>query len=195
MSDIIKYIQQYYVYECRVDGILKYIGMGKGKRLNHCNSGKSHVSELNKDFHEGKTMEVVKIKEGLTKSQALQYEWEQITLAEGLYNKRKDIDYTSIADIKRSTQYKVLASMSDPKTKPKLLKLLGNKAEEMTDEKYRKMRKDLGSMGLDMYLVQYEGANPIIILDRAECSNYEIYHLGCPHYPNCFQVGDCGREI
>ncbi|MNE98677.1 hypothetical protein D3C80_1972320 [compost metagenome] len=85
--------------------------------------------------------------------------------------------------------------MSDPKTKPKLLKLLGNKAEEMTDEKYRKMRKDLGSMGLDMYLVQYEGANPIIILDRAECSNYEIYHLGCPHYPNCFQVGDCGREI
>ena len=111
MSEVLKYIQQYYVYHCHVDGVLKYIGMGKGNRYKHCYSGTSSCSELNKDFHEGKEITVTKIKEKMTRNDAQLLEMSQILSHEGLYNKRREIDYTQIPDVKRSSKYKILGSL------------------------------------------------------------------------------------
>jgi len=61
---------EYYVYCCSVDGMIRYIGKGKGGRLNHCNSGKSSCYELNKAHFDGKDIEVWKHTENLTKSEA-----------------------------------------------------------------------------------------------------------------------------
>lgn len=77
-SEVSSLIKKYYVYECYVDGILRYVGMGKGNRLYHCTSGKSSCSPLNKDFHEGKNIEVIKVAEKLFKADAQQLEWELI---------------------------------------------------------------------------------------------------------------------
>ena len=45
-----KHQRIYYVYVCKVDGVPKYVGMGKGGRWKHCVSGKSSCSELNRNF-------------------------------------------------------------------------------------------------------------------------------------------------
>lgn len=195
MSEVKEYIQLYYVYECRVDGILRYVGMGKGSRYKHCNSGKSSCSELNRDFHEGKEIVVTKVKEKMTKYDALMYEWERIMESEGLYNLKKDLSFGQIPDFKRSTQYKVLGTYFDKKTRPKFLKFLGNKADEMTQESFDKLRKVLSECGLEAVMVQYDGASPIMILDRTEVSDEELSHLGCPNWPNCSVVGGCGRNL
>jgi len=194
MSEIQKYIQNYYVYECHVDGVLRYIGMGKGNRYKHCTSGKSSCSELNRDFHEGKSMEIVKVKEKMTKMDALMYEADLIIKTEGLYNIKRDISFGQIPDFKRSSKYKVVGSVYDKKTKPLLLKLLGEKASEMTEEGFNKLRRSLSECGLEISMVKYENASPILILDRTEVSDYEIAHLGCPNYPNC-DIGGCGRNL
>mgnify|MGYP005864289791 CR=1 FL=1 len=60
----------YYVYKCFVDGILRYVGMGKNNRIKHCGSGKSHVIQLNKDFFEGSVITTEKIFENLTEKEA-----------------------------------------------------------------------------------------------------------------------------
>ena len=33
--------RSYYVYQALVDGVVKYVGNGKGNRYKHCNSGMS----------------------------------------------------------------------------------------------------------------------------------------------------------
>jgi len=43
----------YYVYTAKVDGVLRYIGIGKGSRDNHCVSGKSSCVELNRSLFNG----------------------------------------------------------------------------------------------------------------------------------------------
>lgn len=195
MGEVKEYTQLYYVYECRVDGVLRYVGMGKGNRYKHCASGKSSCSELNRDFHEGKEITVVKVKEKLTKTDALIYEADLIISTEGLYNIKKELSFGQIPDFKRSDKYKVLGSYYDKKTRHKFMKLLGNKADEMTEELFSKLRRILSECGLEAVMVQYEGASPIIILDRVEVSDKELSHLACPNWPNCEFVGDCGREL
>lgn len=190
-SEVSSLIKKYYVYECYVDGILRYVGMGKGNRLYHCTSGKSSCSPLNKDFHEGKNIEAIKVAEKLFKADAQQLEWELINSKEGLYNIKKDISYATIPDFQRSTKYKILAEMNSIKNKPKLLKVLSDKAESMDDETYKIFRNALSNIGMSMYLVQYEGASPILIIDRTRVTEYEICHAGCLNYPNCY-IDGCG---
>lgn len=193
MSEVKDIIQKYYVYECRVDGVLRYVGMGKGTRLWHCTSGKSSCSELNRDFHEGKDVQVVKVKENLTKFDAMNLENQLILSTEGLYNKKKEMDFGSQPDFKRTGKYKILASYYDSKTRPKLLKLLGNKADNMTEELHNNLKELLSECGLEIFMVQYDGAStPILILDRSETLDYEIKHLGCLNYPNCAAARSCG---
>lgn len=195
MSDVKEYVQLYYVYECHVDGILRYVGMGKGNRYKHCASGKSSCSELNRDFHEGKEIVVVKVKEKMTKMDALMHEAKLIREYDGLYNIKKDISFGQIPDFLKSDRYKVLASYYDKKTRPKFMKLLGNKADEMTDELFDKLRRVLSECGMEIVMVQYDNASPILILDRSEVSDHELDHLGCPNWPNCSVVGGCGRNM
>lgn len=194
-SEVMDYIQQYYVYECRVDGILRYIGMGKGNRYKHCGSGKSSCSELNRDFHEGKEIVVSKVKEKMTKYDALMYEYELINENKGLYNIKNDISFGQVPDFKRVSKYKVVASCYDKKTRPKFMKLLAKKADEITEESFQKLRRALSECGLEMTMVQYEGSLPILIVDRTEISDYELDHLGCPNWPNCEAAKSCGRNL
>lgn len=82
---------QYYVYACYVDNEVRYVGKGKGVRLEHCKSGKSSCVELNRDLFLGKEIEVIKVFEGLSEYEALVRE--NIILNEidnpNLYNKYK----------------------------------------------------------------------------------------------------------
>jgi hypothetical protein len=82
----------YYVYIVFVDGVPKYVGKGTGDRYKHAVSGSSSVKELNKDFFDGKYIEVRIVfgQRNMTEKCALQVEQDVIlTLKEhGLYNKR-----------------------------------------------------------------------------------------------------------
>lgn len=49
---------KYYAHACYVDDELKYVGMGQVYAYRHCNSGSSSCADLNKDFYEGKKIEV-----------------------------------------------------------------------------------------------------------------------------------------
>lgn len=195
MSDVKEYVQLFYVYECRVDGVLRYVGMGKGNRYKHCMSGKSSCSELNRDFHEGKEITVIKVKEKMTKFDALMHEYNLIMENEGLYNIKKEVSFGQVPDFKRNNKYQVVGSYYDKKTRPKFMKLLGKKADEMTEESFHKLRHMLSECGLEIAMVQYEGATPILILDRSEISDYELDHLGCPNWPNCVAAKSCGRNL
>lgn len=50
-----------YVYAAYVDGVIKYVGRGKGDRLNHCTSGKSTCAKLNEALALGKSVTVKKL--------------------------------------------------------------------------------------------------------------------------------------
>lgn len=191
MSEIDKVLKTYYVYHCFVDGELKYIGMGKGNRYKHCTSGISSCSELNKDFHEGKEIIVKKVVEKLTKTEAQEIEYYHILENEGLYNKRKGVDFTQVPDVSRSDKYKILASMAEPKDESKIMKVLSKKAPDIDEKTYWQIRNVLSMAGADLFLVQYDKAPPILIIDKAEISQYEVSHLGCFNYPFCAEFG-CG---
>lgn len=81
----------YYVYVCHVDGVVKYVGMGKDERYKHCTSGTSSCAELNRDFFQGKKMEVVVAHNFMSKNEAAYKEAEVIESYpfEQLYNKQR----------------------------------------------------------------------------------------------------------
>lgn len=191
MSEVEKVTKVYYVYHCFVDGVLRYIGMGKGNRYKHCTSGISSCSELNRDFHEGKQITVKKVLEKLTKTEAQEREYYHISDSEGLYNKRKGIDFAQSPDISKSPKYKILASMEEPKDESKIMKVLAKKAPDIDEKLYWQLRNSLHMIGADLFLVQYETSAPILIIDKVEIRQYEINHLGCFNYPFCAQYG-CG---
>lgn len=49
-------MNNYYVYACSVDGIIRYVGMGHKNRYKHCTSGKSSCAELNRDYFDGRVL-------------------------------------------------------------------------------------------------------------------------------------------
>lgn len=193
MSSVTDYVNLFYVYECRVDGVIRYIGMGKGSRYKHCTSGSSSCAELNRDFHAGKEITVEKVAQKLNKADATMLEWELINANTGLYNKSTGGDFTSSPDYRKSTNYTTLASLYDPKTRPKLMKLLGSKAESLDDKSFDELRRALSCCGLEIYMVQYATGSPVLILDRSTVTAFEVNHLGCINYPFCNVVGHCGE--
>lgn len=66
--------RNYYTYIVLVGGQPRYVGKGKGDRWKHAISGASNVAMLNKDFFEGKHIEVRRYCQYLTEEQALTYE-------------------------------------------------------------------------------------------------------------------------
>ena len=78
----------YYVYACKVDGTIRYIGKGLGERYMHCLGGRSTCKGLNRDYYAGKKLEVEFLYEGLTEQEALRRERREIKSRKGqLYNK------------------------------------------------------------------------------------------------------------
>ena len=86
----------YYVYGCYVEGVLKYIGKGKGDRWKHCIGGTSTVKELNKDYFLGKFMEVKILFDNLSEEDALILEKEHIRSNQFLYNIQNNFKVVSV---------------------------------------------------------------------------------------------------
>lgn len=102
----------YYVYGCFVDGLLRYIGKGKGERWKHCTSGSSTCKELNRDLFEGKHMEVKFLYEGLSEEYALQIEKLEIMKTPFLYNTTHNSKISSVFTDTIPVPSKLLASGS-----------------------------------------------------------------------------------
>ena len=79
-------IVDYYVYVCRVDGEVTYVGKGKGDRWKHCLSGKSHNRKLNEAVILGKDVSVDFVKKGLSESEALTLESALISVLDTPFN-------------------------------------------------------------------------------------------------------------
>lgn len=83
-----------YVYVCFTDNVPVYVGKGSSDRLNHCKSGASHNSKLNRDlFTKGvDRMSVTKVASGVSHKVAYQIEkliyWAYIRSGFELYNNR-----------------------------------------------------------------------------------------------------------
>jgi hypothetical protein len=79
---------RWYVYAAYVEGVLRYVGKGKGNRYKHCNSGKSSCYRLNEDHFSGKSIVVEKIFEDLNEREAVEYESYILNeyKGKGLYN-------------------------------------------------------------------------------------------------------------
>lgn len=193
-----KQIKCYYVYVCYVDNEPKYIGMGKGRRLDHCTSGKSSCPELNKDFFEGKSLRVEKVKEKLTNSQARIEESFLIQDYDkqgySLYNRRRDIDFTQNPNVTRVKDAKILASYDDKSTKHKVEDAFSKICCDTEEDSLYKLNRILQELGVSIYLVKYGDSAPCLVLDKEVVSNYEIKHLACPNWPNCSEYG-CGRNL
>lgn len=66
--------KRYYVYVCKKDDQVVYVGKGTRGRLNHCISGKSSCSGLNQAVAKGDNLSVEKIADGLTEEMAIYLE-------------------------------------------------------------------------------------------------------------------------
>lgn len=104
----------YYVYIWHYDGSPVYVGMGKGDRWKHGNSGKSHVYGLNKLHFLGgeRSLSCKIIKEGLNKESALVLESELIAKFKSAFNKEnnsniRDASRKNISRVNREQKYKV----------------------------------------------------------------------------------------
>lgn len=69
----------YYVYVCKLEGVVVYVGKGTRSRMNHCLSGKSSCRELNALVAEGRDLTVEKIADNLTEEMATYLEDSYIT--------------------------------------------------------------------------------------------------------------------
>jgi len=177
----------YYVYICEVEGVVRYVGMGKGKRFEHCKSGKSSCPELNRDFHAGLKMDVEKVKEKLTHEDAQSLECELLRKYEGLYNKRFDYDLSSTPNVKRMKSVKIIAQGWDKK----IIGTVCSLSPDILEYDFKEIKRKLSSCGLDFFLVQFGDSKPVLVIDKPEHTDAEIRHLGCLNWPNC-DVAGCG---
>lgn len=74
------------VYQAKIDGEIVYIGSGARGREKHCNSGCSHVYEMNRLHFLGVEIKVTIIHHGLSKQESLSIEKELITKYQPKYN-------------------------------------------------------------------------------------------------------------
>lgn len=178
----------YYVYACYVDDDIRYIGMGKGTRYKHCMSGKSSCSELNRDFHAGKSLRVEKIESDLTQVEAANLEVDLINeyMDRGLYNK---LVYPSAASqplISKVTGV-IVNQEQDPK---ELMKQVVKVSPNITEYDFENLNYWLEKCGLHMCIAKVGGVNTLV-LDKPFVRAFDYLHTGCINYPNCDLLG-CG---
>lgn len=180
----------YYVYVCHVDGVLRYIGMGKGSRFSHCVSGKSSCSQLNKDFHDGKELVVTKVAEKLTRADAQAIETDMIWEEKdnGIYNKQL---YPSAASQPIISKIKGIV-IDQEASHVDFYKQLAKVSPDIDEYSYENLAHWLHKCGLTIHLASI-GSNKALVLDKRYSDAFSYLHAGCPNFPNCSVVGSCGR--
>lgn len=138
-------MDNYYVYACSVDGIIRYVGMGHKNRYKHCTSGKSSCAELNRDFFDGKRLATHLLHENLSQEDAAIKE-EKLIQAIGkknLYNIKQNPKIIKRSDIKQMAIDSIIEiSNSLPQSihKPQLETLINK-----ISKKYNYPARDLSS--------------------------------------------------
>lgn len=116
---VLSKVKEFYVYKGSIDGVVMYVGMGSLDRLEHLNSGVSHVYEANKAHFKGLSIDACKVQEGLTRTEALAFERQLIEAEQPQWN----LTYTDVVKIKRSMQ-RTLIKYQDLENKSTNLNLL-----------------------------------------------------------------------
>lgn len=116
---VLEKLEGFYVYKGSINGVVMYVGMGSLDRMLHLNSGTSHVYEANKAHFNGVTVDVYKVKDGLTRTEALTFERQLIEDEQPQWN----LTYTDVVKIKRSMQ-RTLTKYQDLENKSTNLNLL-----------------------------------------------------------------------
>lgn len=163
----------YYLYVCKVDGVVRYIGMGKKDRYKHCTSGKSSCVELNRDFLLGKDVKTEFVKKNLTEAQARALEEEMILAnKEELYNKVVKARPSKIPGVARMKNSTVLAS--NWSYEEKQVKIYEDKARSIFPDQETEQRvlDALIQNGLALYVVQTESGTKMLVVDK--CNEYEM---------------------
>lgn len=168
---------KYYVYACYVDDELKYVGMGQGLRYRHCNSGSSSCAELNRDFYEGKKIEVKKLHKNLTKAQADEIEEGLIRdNFDSLYNKViKYIPPPSKPNISMKKDYKILAHTWSISTEKEYFEdFMMSKGLDSDD--LSRIQDPLIQIGMCLYVVKDGTSSPMIVIDKMKESEVDKWH-------------------
>jgi hypothetical protein len=167
----------YYVYQCEVEGVVRYIGKGKGDRSYHCISGKSSCAELNRDFHEGKDMVVTKLFKNISEFNAIEIESQLIAkYKETLYNKTLGKERKLPNSIVKSKTVKIIGEGMDDKVVTTLM----TKNEWMNENIVLELYGTLSMLGLDIFLVEgIYGKCLVIDNERHNPMARSEYRVGC----------------
>lgn len=102
-------VKGYEVYVCKNGSEVVYIGEGRFGRHKHCNSGTSHVYELNKLHFDGVVLEVDVVKVFETKVEAESLEKMLINKHQPIYNSKGKVGYIPISLLGSEIGVKVAA--------------------------------------------------------------------------------------
>lgn len=179
----------YYIYECKVDGVVKYVGMGKGSRYQHCTSGASSCAELNSDFTLGKLMAVEIVENKLTEYEAKQIENDRIlSYPEGqLYNKKISLDFRSSPN---ASKIKGITLNESPKDE-EVLRLVTKINPDIEHKAFSDLLRSLNMAGISLGVASV-GKTKILTLDKPRVTSFDLSHLGCKNWPHCGKYG-CGN--
>lgn len=111
---------EHIVYCCHTETEVLYIGHGKLGREKHCNSGVSHVYELNKQHFLHNDLIVVVLKHFATKKEAKDYEEQMIKDTLPKFNKS-----VKISEKKSSDSFGWLDSINKNRNSIELIKSIG----------------------------------------------------------------------
>lgn len=179
----------YYVYACKVDGELKYIGKGKGSRYKHCNSGASSVAELNRDFHAGKEVTVEFVKKNLSDNEALALESSLIEEHfETLYNKTACNMRPVTPNVRKMRSARILgSSWSMGDEEEKFNQFLQEKGIDPESEFYQELFCRLAANNKALYAIELPSKTKLLVIDHADEAeyhkwlNFNFSHLAHPN--------------
>lgn len=161
----------YEVYVCKLDNEVLYVGQGASGRHKHCNSGSSHVYELNKLHFEGKTFDVYVVFQTNNKKHVLQKEKDLIGELKPKLNTVHNSANKITCGESKIKQFRKLLENKDPKLFRKFVCEITNAYNDMkilhkslSDEKMfvpkcSKHYDKLGLIGMRRLAYNYHGVN------------------------------------
>ena len=121
----------YELYVCKLNDEVLYVGQGASGRHKHCNSGSSHVYELNKLHFQGKTFDVSVVFQTNSKKQVLQKEKDLIDELKPKLNTVYNSDNKVTSGESKIKQFRKLLENKDPRLFRKFVCELLNAYDDM----------------------------------------------------------------